>query len=42
MGSKAREIAQHFDSQATPIMVSWTNLSDAYDVGLSDHCDVAC
>lgn len=25
MSSKAREIAQHFDSQGTPIMVSWTS-----------------
>lgn len=26
MSSKAREIAQHFDSQGTPIMVSWASL----------------
>ena len=40
MSSKAREIAQHFDSQGTPIMVSWSCLSDPCDVDLSDPSDV--
>ena len=42
MSSKAREIAQHFDSQGTPIMVSWTNHLSPCAVDGRSCCSKPC